>query len=596
MSDTTRRDDEAAADPSSGDLLVVTRALREVAAELDPALKARADELVGRLGEGRFRVAVCGGFSNGKSTLINALLGAPVLPVGVLPVTAVPTEVVTGPSLSARIDLIGGGFREPPIGELADWVSEQGNPANIRGASRIVVTAPSSLLEPGVTLVDTPGLESIFEHNDAAAMATIREAEGALVVLSADAPMTASDRRLLDVVAERSSATFFVLNRVDHLDRDEVERAVEFVATEIEAATGVAHPLFAVSARGGLRAALMGRSDDATGLASLRGALDRFVAHDLVAVRARAFATAVGRLADAVEDADALSEAMATLTVDELDGRIRQFNDAANRVRLKLDEDTVLLTMAVKRINTDLAGWSREAGHAGIQGAERRFAATAERVPLRHLEAALDDDIRALVETRFDEVRPLMVERVERAWRQAATEFTERVQQRVDAIRTVASAEFGAELRPIPIPAVAEEPDRFWYLFFRPELPDAGLYRVLRLLLPHGYVRRRLVRKAQRRLRDELDKHAGRARSELAERLTTTHRRFDAELTTFVSALLEDIRRATDRAQTEARQVGAIRQQHQDRHRRVAGAVALARSAIAVPDQANDATLVVRRP
>ncbi|MBK7020121.1 MAG: hypothetical protein IPH38_11165 [Candidatus Microthrix sp.] len=53
-----------------------------------------------------------------------------------------------------------------------------------------------------MTLVDTPGAESIFEHNDTTAMATIRDAEGALVVLSADAPLTAAERRLLDVVAE----------------------------------------------------------------------------------------------------------------------------------------------------------------------------------------------------------------------------------------------------------------------------------------------------------------------------------------------------------------------------------------------------------
>ena len=49
-----------------------------------------ARELAARISEGRFYVACIGQFKRGKSTLINALIGEPVLPVGFIPVTAVP--------------------------------------------------------------------------------------------------------------------------------------------------------------------------------------------------------------------------------------------------------------------------------------------------------------------------------------------------------------------------------------------------------------------------------------------------------------------------------------------------------------------------
>src|SRR5271170_229708 len=46
-------------------------------------------DLVTKLSEDRFHLVVVGEFNHGKSTFVNALLGANVLPVGVTPTTAV---------------------------------------------------------------------------------------------------------------------------------------------------------------------------------------------------------------------------------------------------------------------------------------------------------------------------------------------------------------------------------------------------------------------------------------------------------------------------------------------------------------------------
>lgn len=54
------------------------------------------DTLRGRLTERRLRVLVAGEAKRGKSTLVNALLGRPVLPVGVTPLTALATTVRYG--------------------------------------------------------------------------------------------------------------------------------------------------------------------------------------------------------------------------------------------------------------------------------------------------------------------------------------------------------------------------------------------------------------------------------------------------------------------------------------------------------------------
>jgi ribosome biogenesis GTPase A len=66
----------------------------QLGAEFDHYCR-KLNELNERLSQGRFHLAVLGQFKRGKSTLLNALVGESILPVGVVPLTAAPTEEVT---------------------------------------------------------------------------------------------------------------------------------------------------------------------------------------------------------------------------------------------------------------------------------------------------------------------------------------------------------------------------------------------------------------------------------------------------------------------------------------------------------------------
>src|SRR5271163_7060 len=56
-----------------------------------------------KLASGQLQLAVLGQMKRGKSSFINALLGSEVLPTGVLPVTAIITEIRYGPKPEAEI-------------------------------------------------------------------------------------------------------------------------------------------------------------------------------------------------------------------------------------------------------------------------------------------------------------------------------------------------------------------------------------------------------------------------------------------------------------------------------------------------------------
>ena len=121
---------------------------------------------------------------------------------------------------------------------IAEFVTEERNPENERQVARVELQVPSRLLEPGVVLVDTPGLGSIYRHNDEEARRALFDANGAILVLSADSPLSAQERDLLGVLAERRQPTFFVLNKIDHLAQDETEQVRHFVSDAIAQSCG----------------------------------------------------------------------------------------------------------------------------------------------------------------------------------------------------------------------------------------------------------------------------------------------------------------------------------------------------------------------
>ena len=124
--------------------------------------------LAARVSEGRFYLACIGQFKRGKSTLINALIGEPVLPVGFIPVTAVPTVIRFGAHARAHVQARDGSWLEIAVSDLNQYVSEEHNPENAKGVTGVEVFVPSALLSTGMCLVDTPGLGSVFTGNTAA--------------------------------------------------------------------------------------------------------------------------------------------------------------------------------------------------------------------------------------------------------------------------------------------------------------------------------------------------------------------------------------------------------------------------------------------
>ena len=190
--------------------------------------------LAARVSEGRFYLACIGQFKRGKSTLINALVGEPILPVGFIPVTAVPTVIRYGSRQRARIQFRKGSWQEVAPSDLEQYVSEEYNPENAKGVGGAEVFVPSALLSTGMCLVDTPGLGSVFTGNTATTQAFIPHIDAALVVVGADPPLAGEELSLVEAVGRQVQNLILVLNKADRTTDAERAAAVVFTQKVLE--------------------------------------------------------------------------------------------------------------------------------------------------------------------------------------------------------------------------------------------------------------------------------------------------------------------------------------------------------------------------
>ena len=167
---------------------------------------AKLDAALARTEEGRLRVAMLGQFKRGKSTLLNALLGVPLLPTGITPVTAIPTYVHAASSPLLRIEFEGSRAplesREPSefSSVLARYVAEAANANNREQVRSVEISLNSATFSDRVILVDTPGVGSTFLHNSRTAEAVLGDCDVGIFVLSPDPPITEVELGYLDNV------------------------------------------------------------------------------------------------------------------------------------------------------------------------------------------------------------------------------------------------------------------------------------------------------------------------------------------------------------------------------------------------------------
>ena len=196
-------------------------------------------------------VAVFGRFKAGKSSFLNSLTGRAVLPIGVVPLTAVVTRLRYGPVEKAEVRFLDGSTKAVPLEEIGVYVGEDANPSNEKRVASVEVDLPALKgLEP-LQFVDTPGLESALVHNTQVTLQWLPNVGAALVAVSCDAPLSEPDLALLEELRLHTPKIVLLLTKADLLTPAQRNEVLAFVQGQLKRKWGTEVPVYFYSVRPG---------------------------------------------------------------------------------------------------------------------------------------------------------------------------------------------------------------------------------------------------------------------------------------------------------------------------------------------------------
>jgi GTPase Era involved in 16S rRNA processing len=206
--------------------------------------------LLDRMESAAFEVGVFGRVSSGKSSLLNYILQTDVLPIGVTPVTAIPTRISHGPVAEAGIEFAEAQPQIIPLSELPEFATEQKNPGNKKHVTRIFVKLPSVRLAEGVTFVDTPGLGSLAVAGAEETIAYLPRCDLGIVLIDASAGLTPDDLIVVQALYQAGASAMILISKADLFSAPDREQMIAYVKANLRSELRLEPSVQAVSVLG----------------------------------------------------------------------------------------------------------------------------------------------------------------------------------------------------------------------------------------------------------------------------------------------------------------------------------------------------------
>lgn len=178
----------------------------------------------------RVTTPLIGNFSTGKSSMINAIIGAPLLGVDITPETAVPTEVFYGEENQVlqytKEGVIEHQMEELPIQNLT---------INDTELLTIQTNLPFLKEIQRVSIVDLPGMDTKIELHNRAIDEYLPKSLAYLLVVSADEPVLKEGViSLLNELKLHRMPIYVVITKCNRLLDEEVEQCKELIQTLVK--------------------------------------------------------------------------------------------------------------------------------------------------------------------------------------------------------------------------------------------------------------------------------------------------------------------------------------------------------------------------
>ena len=268
-------EDAAACRTLSAELTTLLDAMAAVLAPRQPAAEPAAagehgaalqlaGELIARYGLYEYRaecdalrdapehaleVAVLGRVSSGKSSLVNALIGRELLPVGPRPLTAVITRISQAAEQAAEGIGLDGQRWPIPLARLAAVLEQTGPTVSGPRLAEVRIGVPSEALADGVVITDTPGLGAVHASIGMRVWDYLPRCDVGVLTVDATATLGSDDLDLLRALTALEAEILVVLSKRDLLTPADLAEQQAYTERALHDTLGRTVPVAAVSVR-----------------------------------------------------------------------------------------------------------------------------------------------------------------------------------------------------------------------------------------------------------------------------------------------------------------------------------------------------------
>ena len=509
-------------------------------------LFAARDQLISN----HFNLVVLGQYKRGKTTLINSLVGNKILPSSVVPLTSIVTILKFGDEIRCNIFMNDGTEQNIRIEELHDYVTESGNPKNVRGVKCACIEYPIPLLEKGMQLVDTPGIGSTFLHNTETTYEFLYQLDAAVFLMSADVPISQVEKELLETIKNSTQKIFFVLNKVDNLVPKEIEEMSAHNNNVLKEMGFTVQEIWPISAR----KALEGKTSKdeklllQSGLSNLETAIGNFLSSEKGKIVLNTAISKLKRITLQIQSQIAIETKTLTDSEEQLENKINTFH----RLNANLKKDKEDIAYLIKGETVKLNQKAEEMLKVFEETETIRIRNSIQSYYENNHDAnptALKEDMQRIVKAEIvkgfdafrEDVEPVISDSIQETFNR----FTKRSNDIIQEFKTAAEQLFEVPMQQSDFTIDLAEDKRFYYMVQESmSITEEEVKSILRTFMPKSISRKMVLKEMIDFVASEVGRNCGRTRSSLATRIGNTFKQYSKEISNLGNELIENIEQA----------------------------------------------------
>ncbi len=520
-------------------------------------------EIREKLVENKFHLVVLGQFKRGKSTFINSIIGDSILPVSVVPLTSIVTLVKYGQKEEIRVLSEDGGMSIISRDELPLYVTEGGNPKNVKKVKQVEISFPSPFLKDGVSIIDTPGVGSTFENNTEMTYNYLPRVDASFFLLAVDPPVSQSEIDFLRDVQEYVEKIFFIQNKIDYLDREECEKSMMFSKKAIEDALDRNDiEIYPLSAKLALEAKKTGDEDllRQSRLPEFESVLSRFLLNAKGKIVLRSALNGTRKLLSDEEMAVRLEKQAIETPLKQLEEKLVLFQEKMRVIKQDRDDIKYYFDGEIQRVvdvlDRDIQRLKERVIPELLADLEEKGKANRDKGVseyIKVMESALHNGVISIFDSWVDREE----ERLNEHYRQVSKRFSDSTNDIIEAILKASEELFDLEIERVSTDESMVSDSRLYYMLGDPpkffDLEGAFDFFSKRIV-PRIFSHNMVMKDIKKKLPEMIDRNCGRVRWDFMDRIKRSFMNFRWDLNLKIDATEQGIRQAIDKAVSLKRQ------------------------------------------